>query len=56
MHSIMTHACVAKGKKEIAVEQRELKYSDDDVVVQVECGGICARIFIITMKDVPDYP
>ena len=41
MHSVMTHACVAKGKKEIVVEQRELKYSDDDVVVKVECGGIC---------------
>ncbi|TDS69238.1 L-idonate 5-dehydrogenase [Pantoea sp. PNA 14-12] len=41
MHSLMTQACVAKGKKDIVVEERELHYAEDDVVIKVECGGIC---------------
>lgn len=34
-------ACFAHGKKDIRVEDRELIYTDGDVVVKVEAGGIC---------------
>lgn len=34
-------ACIVNGKKDIVVKRRELAYSENDVVVKVECGGIC---------------
>jgi L-idonate 5-dehydrogenase len=41
MHTINSTACVAHGEKDIRVEQRQLQYSDNDVLVKVDCGGIC---------------
>lgn len=40
-HKIICKACFAYGEKDIRVEQRELEYSEDDVLVKVESGGIC---------------
>lgn len=34
-------ACFAHSKKDIRVEDHELTYDDNDVVVKVEAGGIC---------------
>lgn len=34
-------ACFAHGKKDIRIAERELTYTDNDVVVKVEAGGIC---------------
>ena len=34
-------ACFAHSKKDIRIEERELTYTDNDVVVKVEAGGIC---------------
>lgn len=34
-------ACIVNGKKDVVVEHRELQYSEHDVVIKVECGGIC---------------
>ncbi|AOR63516.1 L-idonate 5-dehydrogenase [Pectobacterium wasabiae] len=34
-------ACIVHGKKDVKVEDRELVYTDSDIVVKVECGGIC---------------
>lgn len=34
-------ACFAHSKKDIRVEDHELTYGDNDVVVKVEAGGIC---------------
>ncbi|OCL24238.1 L-idonate 5-dehydrogenase [Gilliamella sp. wkB72] len=34
-------ACFAHKKKDIRIENRELAYTNDDVVVKVEAGGIC---------------
>lgn len=35
------NACFAHNKKDIRIEQRELTYTDNDIVVKVEAGGIC---------------
>lgn len=40
-HKITCKACFAYGEKDVRVEQRELEYSDTDVLVKVDCGGIC---------------
>lgn len=40
-HKITFEACMVHGKKEVKIENRELEYSDNDVIVEVECGGIC---------------
>ena len=34
-------ACFAYGEKDVRVEQRELEYDENDVLVKVERGGIC---------------
>ncbi|MFP7605761.1 L-idonate 5-dehydrogenase [Serratia quinivorans] len=34
-------ACFAYGEKDVRVELRELEYDENDVLVKVECGGIC---------------
>ncbi|MTH45997.1 L-idonate 5-dehydrogenase [Intestinirhabdus alba] len=34
-------ACVVNGKKDVVIGRRELEYSAEEVVVKVECGGIC---------------
>ncbi|WP_294614000.1 L-idonate 5-dehydrogenase [uncultured Gilliamella sp.] len=34
-------ACFAHSKKDIRVEDRELTYNDNEVIVKVEAGGIC---------------
>ncbi|WP_233965742.1 L-idonate 5-dehydrogenase [Pectobacterium polaris] len=34
-------ACIVHGKKDVKVESRELTYTENDIVVNVECGGIC---------------
>lgn len=38
---ITCQACFAYGEKDVRVEQRELEYGDDDVLVKVDRGGIC---------------
>ncbi|WP_192458943.1 L-idonate 5-dehydrogenase [Musicola keenii] len=38
---IKCSACFAHGEKDVRVEQREIEYSDSDVLVKVACGGIC---------------
>lgn len=38
---ITCKACFAYGEKEVRVAQRELEYDDSQVLVKVECGGIC---------------
>ncbi|WP_409310500.1 L-idonate 5-dehydrogenase [Pectobacterium sp. B1J-3] len=40
-NKLVFDACIVSGKKDIKVESRELTYTEDDVVVKVECGGIC---------------
>lgn len=40
-HKITCKACFAYGEKDVRVEQRELEYSDSDILVKVDCGGIC---------------
>lgn len=40
-HKISCKACFAYGEKDVRTEQRELEYSDNDVLVKVDCGGIC---------------
>ncbi|WP_315708342.1 L-idonate 5-dehydrogenase [Brenneria uluponensis] len=34
-------ACFAYGEKDVRVEQRELEYGENDVLIKVDCGGIC---------------
>ena len=34
-------ACFAHSKKDIRIEERELVYTSNDIVVKVEAGGIC---------------
>jgi L-idonate 5-dehydrogenase len=41
IHTINCKACFAHGEKDIRVEQRQLQYGDNDVLVKVDCGGIC---------------
>ncbi|HGM5490055.1 TPA: L-idonate 5-dehydrogenase [Serratia fonticola] len=38
---ITCKACFAYGEKDVRVSQRELEYDDSQVLVKVECGGIC---------------
>jgi L-idonate 5-dehydrogenase len=38
---ITCKACFAFGEKDVRVAQRELEYSDREVLIKVECGGIC---------------
>ncbi|UJD92561.1 L-idonate 5-dehydrogenase (plasmid) [Rahnella aquatilis] len=40
-HKITCKACFAYGEKDVRVEKRELEYSDSDILVKVDCGGIC---------------
>ncbi|WP_410015482.1 L-idonate 5-dehydrogenase [Sodalis sp. C49] len=40
-HTISCKACFAYSEKDIRVEQRELEYQDEDVLVKVDRGGIC---------------
>lgn len=40
-HKITCKACFAYGEKDVRVEQRELEYTDSDILVKVDCGGIC---------------
>ena len=35
------NACFAHSKKDIRIEERELVYTSNDIVVKVEAGGIC---------------
>lgn len=38
---LICKACFAHGKKDIRIDDRELTYTDDDVVIKIEAGGIC---------------
>ncbi|NDL62163.1 L-idonate 5-dehydrogenase [Acerihabitans arboris] len=40
-HTVSCKACLAYGEKDVRVEQRELEYQDEDVLVKVDRGGIC---------------
>ncbi len=41
IHTLKCKACFAHGEKDVRVEPRTLEYSDDDILVKVEYGGIC---------------
>lgn len=40
-HTIKTKSCVIYGAKDIHIEEQNLSYTDDDIIVKVEFGGIC---------------
>ncbi|OBW90615.1 L-idonate 5-dehydrogenase [Gallibacterium genomosp. 3] len=40
-HTIKTKACVIYGAKDIHIEEQDLLFTDDDVIVKIEFGGIC---------------
>ena len=41
MPELSFEACIVNGKKDVVVENRQLSYDEQDVIVNVECGGIC---------------
>ncbi|MFO6296854.1 L-idonate 5-dehydrogenase [Rahnella selenatireducens] len=40
-HKMICKACFAYREKDVHVSQHELEYGDSDVLVKVDCGGIC---------------
>jgi len=40
-HTLTCKACFVHGKKTIKIEDRQLTYTDNDVLVKIEAGGIC---------------
>ncbi len=51
---ITCKACFAFGEKDVRVAQRELEYSDCEVLVKVECGGFAVPIFITISMAAPE--
>lgn len=41
INTLTFDACMVHGKKDIKVEQRDLSFNEEDIIVKVECGGIC---------------